>query len=258
QKIFAQAALRDMLEPATDAEFAARSRGRMEALLSELTAQGMESGVGEAEMLADLIANAGVEAYNGMMARPLRPAPAGKETKFRDEVRADVKTTFGVALEMTANMVKQTEGWSGQEQTGFSQIHRLAAHIDELSGAVVEVEYDERMQGLSEAMLLRELAKNAGLDEAAVNELLGHLGKKIFVRVRKAGEKIDVAQVRGLLNVQNLDIFAMDAAHWVVPQEWLKSGVVRLLVMLAGDVVTNATQKLHEDIQRVQFIRIQA
>ncbi len=72
-------------------------------------------------------------------------------------------------------------------------------------------------------------------------------------------QKLSVIKLRDLLGLQKnvpLDIFILDRNEW--NDDGVKEGLVNLLVMLTGDLIVNATQKLDESLKALHFIKIQA
>jgi signal transduction histidine kinase/membrane protease YdiL (CAAX protease family)/predicted nucleotidyltransferase len=140
-------------------------------------------------------------------------------------------------------------------RTALTTLEEVLARADEVADgrSVFGMLYGPAFRDLGDEQVWSRLSRH--LSRAARESLARNRGK---IKLLRAEERIRVERLLKELKpqgVSQLDIFAASADHWDL------SGVesaVRLLIMLAGDVVTDATAAIGEEIEQITYIRIQA
>ena len=183
------------------------------------------------------------------------------------KTHTDTQTGHGVIVEASIGMVRGAERLTGQEQTGYHQVVRAVRMLDRLENQdragfnVIDREGALRSGDGEKALwdLLTHAAQATGQDATELLGILNRNRSKTDIRIVTGNQKINPETILGAWRtVTRLDIFALDVNNWDVSDKLLKDGIVRLLVMLAGDVVSDATTKFGEELQHVNFVQLQA
>lgn len=218
-----------------------------------------------------LMAQEGVEKYNGVMgARYSLEEGQGAADTTLERIRhthTDTQTGHGVIVEASIGMLRGAERLTGQEQTGYLQVvravlllgqldkqDRAGFHVIDREGTLNPGDPDQALRDL-----VTQAARATGQDARVLLTLLEQNRGKVDVRIVRGTEKINPEMILSAWKtVTRLDVFALDAANWDVSDSLLQDGIVRLLVMLAGDRVSNATGTLSEELHHLNLVNLQA
>ncbi len=193
---------------------------------------------------------AGADAYNRAM---------GLEVLGETDLAAALDNGRWIGLQLTANVIE------GRLET--EEDRRVGARLDSLSrligadptrGQRVVFLAPENFRGADVTSRLAGQRARASLAGVAVlfeNDVAAGIGEKDGLL--SAQQFIRVAQKRSVLTALDpMDLLILDPSRWRV-EESVK-GLAKLLVLLTGDLVVNATEGIGEDIRFLQYVRINA
>jgi hypothetical protein len=205
---------------------------------------------------APRVLGAWAESFNGVIERSAPFERADKAFKTRGESGKGRLVRF---LQFSADVA------SGREadeigKTGLTKgevfAEQFAANPEGFDGdSMVWTIRDAegRLKGMTDEQILKNISRGmSGTSQAALRRALAR-----GVLVLKVQDGVfDAGALRAEFRADSLEIFALSEDDWSVPED-LK-GVVRLLVMLAGNVMQDATGQINEEIERISFVNIQA
>jgi hypothetical protein len=207
----------------------------------------------------DVAVTHGPETYNEKMkelfvlqeATP-KMAEVVKEIGIIKETQTE--TTHGIAFAVSANMrTAGPEQFTGQETTAMKQLVNLVNGLGSQPKAkalfALQDFFGDEKEGKD---VLEALLKKVDWT-GDFNQIRGRIQVVPF----NTGERINVQEdVLDKLGVKTVDIFALNADNWYVTG--VAENSVRMLVMLLGDLVKDATDSVVRDVQNMLLADVQA